>query len=59
MLCVRVETHVDIYIQVIGKPATAADASDFITAEVLAPCLKEAKDKGWTGGAMLWQVRLA
>ena len=43
---------------VIGKPATAADASNgFIAPATLGTCVKEAKAKGWNGGVMVWQVR--
>ncbi|KAI1790906.1 chitinase [Ganoderma leucocontextum] len=41
---------------VIGKPATAADASNgFMTPATLATCVKQAKAKGWKGGIMVWQ----
>ncbi|KIL69269.1 glycoside hydrolase family 18 protein [Amanita muscaria Koide BX008] len=41
---------------VIGKPATPADASNgFMDPMTLASCLAQGKDKGWTGGAMVWQ----
>lgn len=41
---------------IVGKPATAADASNgYIDPATLATCLKQAKDQGWTGGAMVWQ----
>ena len=43
---------------VIGKPATAADASNgFMDPATLGTCVKEAKGKGWNGGVMVWQVR--
>ena len=42
---------------VIGKPATAADASNgFMDPATLGTCVKEAKAKGWNGGVMVWQV---
>ncbi|PIL32409.1 hypothetical protein GSI_05655 [Ganoderma sinense ZZ0214-1] len=41
---------------VIGKPATAADASNgFMDPATLGTCVKEAKSKGWNGGVMVWQ----
>ncbi|KAG6919515.1 hypothetical protein DXG01_005105 [Tephrocybe rancida] len=41
---------------VIGKPATASDASNgFMSTSTLASCLQTAKSKGWTGGAMVWE----
>ena len=44
---------------VIGKPATAADASNgYMDAATLGSCVKQAKAKGWNGGVMVWQVRL-
>ena len=44
---------------VIGKPATAADASNgFMDPATLGTCVKQAKAKGWNGGVMVWQVRL-
>ena len=43
---------------VIGKPATAADASNgFMDPATLGSCVKQAKAKGWNGGVMVWQVR--
>ena len=43
---------------VIGKPATAADASNgFMDPATLGTCVKEAKGKGWNAGVMVWQVR--
>ena len=45
---------------VIGKPATAADATNgFMDPATLGTCVKQAKAKGWNGGVMVWQVRLA
>ena len=42
---------------VIGKPATAADASNgFVETSTLAQCVSQAKGKGWNGGVMVWQV---
>lgn len=42
---------------VIGKPATASDASNgFMTTTTLASCLQQAKNQGWNGGAMVWQL---
>ncbi|RDB20908.1 Endochitinase 4 [Hypsizygus marmoreus] len=41
---------------VIGKPATASDASNgFMSTSTLASCLQQAKNQGWNGGAMVWQ----
>ncbi|KAI1792601.1 glycoside hydrolase [Ganoderma leucocontextum] len=41
---------------VIGKPATAADASNgFIDPATLGTCVKQAKAKGWNAGVMVWQ----
>ena len=43
---------------VIGKPATAADATNgFMDPATLGTCVKQAKAKGWNGGVMVWQVR--
>ncbi|KAF9466092.1 glycoside hydrolase [Collybia nuda] len=45
---------------VIGKPATASDASNgFMSTSTLASCLQQAKGKGWNGGAMVWQYSRA
>ena len=44
---------------VIGKPATAADATNgYMSPATLGSCVKKAKAKGWNGGVMVWQVRL-
>ncbi|KAI5122931.1 hypothetical protein M0805_007609 [Coniferiporia weirii] len=41
---------------VIGKPATAKDASNgFIDTTTLATCLSQAKQKNWNAGAMVWE----
>ncbi|TFL02200.1 glycoside hydrolase superfamily [Pterulicium gracile] len=41
---------------VIGKPAGVGDANNGqMPAETLATCLAEAKERGWNGGAMVWQ----
>ncbi|KAH8107404.1 glycoside hydrolase family 18 protein [Phellopilus nigrolimitatus] len=41
---------------VIGKPATTSDASNgYIAPATLATCLKDAKAKGWSAGAMVWE----
>ncbi|KAJ7833469.1 glycoside hydrolase [Mycena leptocephala] len=41
---------------VIGKPAGTGDGnSGFMSASTLATCLATAKNKGWTGGAMVWE----
>ncbi|KAG7093682.1 hypothetical protein E1B28_007340 [Marasmius oreades] len=41
---------------VIGKPATQGDASNgFMTTSLLASCLQQAKGKGWSAGAMVWE----
>ncbi|KAL0953846.1 hypothetical protein HGRIS_005022 [Hohenbuehelia grisea] len=43
---------------VIGKPAVAGDASNgFVSTSTLASCLQQAKNQGWNGGAMVWEVR--
>lgn len=42
---------------VIGKPATASDASDgYIDPNTLAGCVQMARNQGWNGGMMSWQV---
>ncbi|EJC98495.1 glycoside hydrolase, partial [Fomitiporia mediterranea MF3/22] len=49
-------TGVDKNKLLIGKPATAADASNgFMDTKTLAGCVKQAKDKGWNAGVMVWQ----
>ncbi|KAM5537760.1 hypothetical protein V8D89_008528 [Ganoderma adspersum] len=41
---------------VIGKPATAADASNgYMDPATLGSCVKQAKAKGWNAGVMVWQ----
>lgn len=41
---------------IIGKPATAADASNgLMEPSKLATCVQKAKEKGWSGGIMVWQ----
>ncbi|EIN12384.1 glycoside hydrolase family 18 protein [Punctularia strigosozonata HHB-11173 SS5] len=41
---------------VIGKPANSGDASNgFIDPTTLAGCLSQAKAKGWSAGAMVWE----
>ncbi|KAK0467057.1 glycoside hydrolase family 18 protein [Desarmillaria tabescens] len=41
---------------VIGKPATASDASSgYMTTSTLASCLQTARNQGWNAGAMVWQ----
>ncbi|KAF8074843.1 glycoside hydrolase family 18 protein [Lyophyllum atratum] len=41
---------------VIGKPATASDASNgFMSTSTLATCVQQAKNQGWNGGVMVWQ----
>ncbi|KAL0576275.1 hypothetical protein V5O48_005719 [Marasmius crinis-equi] len=41
---------------VIGKPATQGDASNgFMSTSLLASCLQQAKSKGWSAGAMVWE----
>ena len=48
---------VDLDKLVIGKPATASDASNgFIDPETLAGCVAQAKDQGWDAGVMVWEV---
>ncbi|KAJ3504218.1 hypothetical protein NLJ89_g8052 [Agrocybe chaxingu] len=45
---------------VIGKPATAGDASNgYMSTSTLASCLQTAKNRGWNGGAMVWQYNRA
>ena len=42
---------------VIGKPANSGDASNgYIPPATLATCLQQAKVKGWSAGAMVWEV---
>lgn len=42
---------------VIGKPAIASDADNgYIALDTLAKCIASAKDKGWSAGAMTWEV---
>jgi hypothetical protein len=41
---------------VMGKPATASDASGFVDPSILATCVQQAKDTGWSAGVMVWQV---
>ena len=42
---------------VIGKPATASDASSgFVAPSTLAGCIWQAKQRGWNGGIMVWEV---
>lgn len=41
---------------VIGKPAAIGDANNgFMTPALLAQCVQQAKNRGWNGGAMVWQ----
>ncbi|KAF7356553.1 Glycoside hydrolase family 18 protein [Mycena venus] len=41
---------------VIGKPAGTGDGnSGFMDASTLGTCVAQAKNQGWTGGAMVWQ----
>ncbi|KAI0705198.1 glycoside hydrolase family 18 protein [Cytidiella melzeri] len=41
---------------VIGKPATSSDASNgYMSTSTLASCVSQAKNKGWTGGVMVWE----
>ncbi|KAK0467058.1 glycoside hydrolase family 18 protein [Desarmillaria tabescens] len=50
------DNGVDLSKLVIGKPATASDASNgYMDPDTLATCLATAKDRGWDGGAMVWQ----
>ncbi|KAK0188965.1 glycoside hydrolase family 18 protein [Armillaria mellea] len=50
------DNGVDLSKLVIGKPATASDASNgYMDPDTLATCLGTAKDQGWDGGAMVWQ----
>lgn len=42
---------------VIGKPGKTDDASNgYMTTNMLAGCLEQAKRQGWKGGAMTWEV---
>ena len=44
---------------VIGKPATAGDASNgYIAPATLATCLQQAQAQGWDAGAMVWEVSI-
>lgn len=44
---------------VIGKPAAAKDATNgLMDATTLAGCLKDAKAKNWSAGAMVWEVSI-
>ncbi|PPR08139.1 hypothetical protein CVT24_012353 [Panaeolus cyanescens] len=41
---------------VIGKPATKADGTNaWVSASVMADCLRQAKKQGWNGGVMAWE----
>ncbi|KAJ3561135.1 hypothetical protein NP233_g10381 [Leucocoprinus birnbaumii] len=41
---------------VIGKPATAGDASNgFMSTSTLASCAQQAKNRGWSAGVMVWE----
>jgi len=41
---------------VIGKPATASDASNgFMITSTLAQCVQQAKNQGWDAGVMVWE----
>jgi chitinase len=41
---------------VIGKPATAGDASNgFMSTSTLAQCAQQAKNQGWNAGVMVWE----
>jgi len=47
---------VDLNKIVIGKPATASDASNgYMDPSTLATCLQQAQSQGWSAGAMVWQ----
>lgn len=44
---------------VIGKPAAAKDATNgLMDTTTLAGCLKDAKAKNWSAGAMVWEVSI-
>ncbi|KAL5519826.1 hypothetical protein ACEPAG_1486 [Sanghuangporus baumii] len=50
------KTGVDQNKIVIGKPATAADATNgFVDTKTLADCVSQAKQKGWNAGVMVWE----
>ncbi|KAL5501800.1 hypothetical protein ACEPAH_9060 [Sanghuangporus vaninii] len=50
------KTGVDQSKIVIGKPATAADATNgFVDTKTLADCVSQAKQKGWNAGVMVWE----
>ncbi|KAF9266951.1 glycoside hydrolase [Marasmius fiardii PR-910] len=52
----EIAQHVPLSKLVIGKPATQGDASNgFMTTSLLASCLQQAKGKGWSAGAMVWE----
>jgi chitinase len=41
---------------VIGKPATASDASNgYMSTSTLATCVEQAKNQGWNAGVMVWE----
>ena len=42
---------------VVGKPAdTKAASNGYIAPADLSKCLAQAKEKGWSAGAMVWEV---
>jgi chitinase len=42
---------------IIGKPATQSSATNgYIAPSTLAGCVSQAKNKGWNGGVMVWEV---
>jgi chitinase len=42
---------------IIGKPATQSDATNgYIDPSTLAGCVSQAKNQGWNGGVMVWEV---
>ncbi|KAF8518094.1 glycoside hydrolase family 18 protein [Gautieria morchelliformis] len=40
---------------VMGKPATAGDATGFVNPSTLATCVQQAKNAGWSAGVMVWE----
>ena len=50
---------IDLNKIVIGKPASAADASNgYMDTSTLASCVAEAQGKGWNAGVMTWEVSI-
>lgn len=52
--------NIDLNKLVIGKPASAADASNgFMDTATLASCVAQAQSKGWNAGIMTWEYPTA